>query len=130
MPDSGTAAGAEALVRRFWDRANARDWASFARLLAPALRYDVPQTREFIDGRDGFVEFFATWPAPWRVEIDRLVATEGEVVLEMRFLDAQGAQTALGFYRVQEGRVHAIREFWPEPYEPPPRTCPHLRRLP
>lgn len=137
MPEPASpcsAADADELVRLFWERANARDWAAMGRLLAPGLRYEVPQTREFIDGRDGFVDFFATWPGWWRVEIDRLVAADGgAVALEMRFLDAQGAntaQTALGFYQVSAGLITAIREFWPAPYEPPPRASRHVQRQP
>lgn len=131
MLESCAAADAEEVVRLFWERANARDWTAMGRLLAPTLRYEVPQTREFIAGREGFVDFFATWPAPWRVEIERLVAADGgDLALEMRFQDGGAPQTAVGFYRVEAGLITQIREFWPEPYEPPPRASPHIQRQP
>lgn len=131
MPETCAAADAEELVRLFWERANARDWAGMGRLLAPGLRYEVPQTREFIAGLDGFVDFFATWPQPWAVTLEQLVAADGgDVALQMRFEDGGPAQTALGFYRVDDGQITAIREFWPEPYEPPPRASRHIQRLP
>lgn len=119
---------AEAVVRRFWACANAQDWAGLARLLAPALRYEVPQTRECIDCAEGFVDFFATWPQPWRVLLDRVVSDGRQVAVQMRFDDGQAEQTALGFYELEAGRVMAITEFWPEPYEPPLRASRHVRR--
>lgn len=131
MPESCAAADADEVVRLFWERANARDWAAMGRLLAPDLRYDLPQTREFVSGREGFIDFFATWPAPWRVEITQLLAADGgNVALEARYEDPQGAQTSVGFYRVADGVITAIREFWPEAYEPPPRASRHVQRHP
>ncbi len=121
-------ADAEELVRSFWARANARDWPGLSRLLAPGLRYEVPQTRECIDGADGFVDFFATWPAPWRVDIERCVSDGRQVALQVRFEDGGVPQTSVGFYDIEAGRIARITEYWPEPYEPPARFSAHVRR--
>lgn len=102
-----------------------------AQLLAPQLVYEVPQTREFIEGVEGFVDFFATWPQPWRVELLRCVAQAGQVAVEMRFQGEVGPpQTCVGFYELQDGRIVRIVEYWPEPYEPPPRHSRYLQRRP
>lgn len=119
---------AEALVRRFWACANAQDWNGLGLLLAPDLRYVLPQTGESIDGAAGFVDFFATWPQPWQVDLERLVSDGRQVAVQMVFDDRRSRQTALGFYAIEGGRVSCITEFWPEPYEPPPRFSVHLRR--
>ena len=119
---------AEELVRSFWARANARDWSGLAWLLAPTCRYEVPQTREFIANAEGLVDFFATWPPPWRVEIARCVSDGRQVALQVRFEDGGAPQTAVGFYEIESGRIARITEFWPEPYEPPARHSAHVQR--
>ena len=52
--------GMQQLVSQHWQFANARDWTAFANLLAEDLVYEVPQTRERVTGRAGYVDFFAT----------------------------------------------------------------------
>ncbi|CAM3767097.1 nuclear transport factor 2 family protein [Roseateles saccharophilus] len=69
------------LVLRHWQLANAREWVAFGRLLHPGMVYEAPQSRERIRGAPGYVDFFATWPQPWRVEVLRCIA------------DAAGAMT-------------------------------------
>jgi predicted ester cyclase len=128
MPDACEQADAEELVRLFWERANVQDWAGLGRLLAPGIHYEVPQTRECIDGADGFVDFFATWPQPWRVQLERVVSDGRQVAVQMVFDDGRTQQTAVGFYGIEAGRIAHITEFWPEPYEPPPRATRHVRR--
>jgi predicted ester cyclase len=123
-----TVDAAETLVRRFWDCANTQDWSGLAGLLAPELRYELPQTREFIDGAEGFVDFFVTWPQPWRVSLERVVSDGTQVAVQMRFHDAQTQQLALGFYTLRQGCIAAITEFWPEPYEPPARASRFVQR--
>ena len=119
---------AEALVRRFWDCANTQDWPGLVRLLAPDLRYELPQTREFIHGAEGFVDFFVTWPQPWRVSLERVVSDGTQAAVQMRFHDAQTQPLALGFYTLRQGCIAAITEFWPEPYEPPARASRFVQR--
>lgn len=126
--DACSAQDAQALVRLFWERANAQDWAGLGRLLAAGFQYEVPQTRERIDGVAGFVDFFATWPQPWRVALERVVSDGRQVALQMVFDDGRSKQTAVGFYDVEAGRITRITEFWPEPYEPPPRASAQVRR--
>lgn len=130
MPPPPTSAdGAEALVRQFWALANARDWAAMGRLLAPGLRYELPQTREFIADAVGFVDFFATWPQPWTVTLERIVAQGDTVAVQLRYLGGDGVPaTCVGFYDLAEGLIARIVEYWPEAYDPPPRHSAHVRR--
>ena len=53
------------VVEAHWQLANSRNWATFAALLHPALHYDVPQTREYIESGTGYLEMVRTWPEPY-----------------------------------------------------------------
>ncbi|MBH9551838.1 nuclear transport factor 2 family protein [Inhella gelatinilytica] len=117
------------LVQHFWALANGQQWAGLARLLAPDFRYEVPQTREFIEGPDGLVDFFATWPQPWRVDLQRCLAQGDQVAVQMSFHDdTPEVQTCVGFYELDRGQIRRIVEYWPAAYEPPPRHSPHVQR--
>jgi hypothetical protein len=123
------ALAADELLRHFWRLANTQQWAAMGQLLAPDLRYELPQTREFIAGREGFVDFFATWPQPWQVVLERCVVQGDEIALQMRFEDDSAqTQTCVGFYELANGLIQRIVEYWPESYEPPVRHSAHVRR--
>jgi len=49
-------------IEAHWNLSNTRSWDQFAALLHPDLRYECPQTREYIDGALGYLELFRTWP--------------------------------------------------------------------
>jgi ketosteroid isomerase-like protein len=116
------------LVQQHWDLANAQDWAAFARLLAPQLVYTVPQTRERIVGAAGYLDFFRTWPQPWRAEVLELLGETGRVCCHIAFHDAQGVMTGLALFGLQNGLITSVTDYWPEAYEPPPRHSPHVQR--
>lgn len=116
------------LIERHWRLANARDWAGFAELLHPALQYEVPQTREYIEGADGYVEMFRTWPGDWRATVKQLVAEPHQAVSVIDFQVGGEHMTGITVFVVAGGRIAAVTDYWPDPYDPPPRTTPVLKR--
>jgi len=119
-----------ALIQRHWALANARQWDEFARLLAPDLQYDVPQTREYIESGPGYLEMFRTWPGDWRATVTQLVCDGDKAVCVIDFdVDAQ-RMTGISVFELRAGLVARVTDYWPEPYEPPPRATPVLKRRP
>lgn len=116
------------VIERFWRTANARDWESFAVLLHPELLYLVPQTRERVRGRTGFVELFRTWPGPWRADVQLLIAEDNQAVSTINFSVDGEASTGISFFEFSAGLISRITDHWPAPYEPPPRVTPHIER--
>ena len=116
-------------IERHWALANARQWDDFATLLAPGLRYEVPQTREFADGAAAYLALFRTWPGAWRVELRELVCEGRRAVSQVDFhVDGQ-VMTGISFFTLDDsGRLLAVTDHWPAPYEPPPRATPLLQR--
>jgi len=128
MPSS---AATRQVLERHWALANARHWDEFATLLAPGLRYEVPQTREFAEGAGAYLELFRTWPGDWRAEVQELLCEGPRAVCRIDFhVDGQ-VMTGIGFFTLDEqGRLTEAIDWWPEPYEPPPRATPLLRQRP
>jgi hypothetical protein len=118
------------LIERHWATANARDWAAFARLLHPALRYEVPQTREYIEGAAGYLDMFVTWPGAWVAHTRNLVCEGEQAVCEIAFVVDGQTMTGIGFFLLQHGLIAHVTDWWPEPYEPPPRESAYMRRRP
>lgn len=116
------------LIDAHWYAANTRDWPAFAALLHEHLRYDVPQTREYIDGRDGYLALFQTWPGNWRARITQLVCDESRGVCVIAFDDGSGPETGITVFETADGLISRVTDYWPAPYEPPPRTTPHMQR--
>lgn len=107
-------------VRAYWASAEARDWDTFATLLAETVRYEMPQTGERITGRGTYLRFNREYPGDWHiVPLDVLVDGERAVSRVECTLDG-GTQQAVSFFEFDDaGLISRVVDFWPEPYEPP-----------
>lgn len=107
-------------VETFWAAAEARDWDAFTGTLAEDVVYTLPQTRERISGREQFVRFNQEYPGDWHLRIERIVAEPGQVVSWVHFTVGLEEMYGIAFFTGDEhGRISAMTDFWPEPYEPP-----------
>jgi SnoaL-like domain len=118
------------VVEQHWTLANARDWAAFAALLDPDLYYEAPLSREFLRSAAGYLDLFSTWPGDWRAVIRELVCEPQAAVCRIDFIDGAETMTGISFFRLTPaGRIVRVTDFWPEPYEPPPRVSQYMQRL-
>ncbi|MBE8471125.1 nuclear transport factor 2 family protein [Streptomyces justiciae] len=107
-------------VETFWASAEARDWETFAGTLAADVVYTAPQSRERVRGRERYVRFNREYPGDWHLRIERIVAEPGQVVTWIHFAVGLEEMYGISFFTGDEsGRISAIADFWPEPYEPP-----------
>ncbi len=125
MPDN-----TRALILRHWEFANARHWDEFAMLLAPDLKYEVPQTREYIESGQGYAEMFSTWPGDWKATITDLVCDGDKAICIIDFNVGQDSMKGISVFEVHGGQIARVTDYWPEPYEPPPRETAHMKRRP
>jgi ketosteroid isomerase-like protein len=116
------------IVLHHWQHANARSWDAFADLLAAELVYEVPQTRERIVGAAGYLDFFQTWPGPWRADVVNTIAEGAHVVTVINFVTDTEQMTGITFFELKAGQIARITDYWPSPYEPPRRASPYVRR--
>ncbi len=117
------------VIQRFWHTANTRNWEQFAELLHPELLYLLPQTRECVKGRTGFVDLFRTWPGQWRADVEVLIAEPGKAVSTINFIVDGEEMTGISFFDLSEGLVYRITDYWPSSYEPPVRATPYMERF-
>ena len=118
------------LVTTHWQLANQRRWDEFAALLDASLRYEVPQTREYIDSGEGYLEMFRTWPGDWQARVRELVCDEDKAVCIIDFVVGEETMTGISVFVVRDGRIVQVTDYWPAPYEPPPRATRWLQRHP
>ena len=118
------------LILRHWHLANARQWDEFDTLLAPDLRYEVPQTREYIESGPGYSEMFRTWPGDWTATIHHLVCDDVKAVCIIAFDVGEVTMTGISVFERRGSQIVKVTDYWPEPYEPPPRQTAHLKRRP
>ena len=102
------------------DRLENRDWPGLTALLADDLVYEMPQTRERITGRAGFLRFNIEYPGDWHLRLTRVLADGRSAALLLDVRAGTGQQDACVWLEVgATGLITRIVDYWPEPYEPP-----------
>lgn len=108
-------------VQAFWLAMASNDFSSVAPLLADAFYLEWPQTKERITGAAKFVQMNQEYVAHgrWQFDIKRFVANDaaGEVVTETAINDGVQFALAISFFKVANGKIVSLREFWPEDAE-------------
>lgn len=116
------------LLERYYQTLNQRDWKGFASTLAPNIVYEVPQTRERVRGQTQYVDFNATFPGNWYIQVVRLVADPKGGCGLIHFVEGRESQTGISFFTIEMGLITHILDYWPEPYEPPKRLSKFVER--
>lgn len=110
-----------ATVTTYWASAEARDWDTFASVLADDVRYDLPQTHERIAGRDHYLTFNREYPGDWHLAVAEVLVDGDRAVSRVAFTVDGATQQAVTFFGfAADGRIATVLDFWPEPYEAPP----------
>jgi limonene-1,2-epoxide hydrolase len=117
-------------VEEFWRLMATNDFDSVAAVLAEGFVLEWPQSKERIRGAANFAQVNREYPAngPWHFEIHRIVGNESEAVSEVTVTDGVQTARAVSFFTMKEGKIHRLREYWPEPYTAPPARA-HLVEL-
>jgi SnoaL-like domain len=112
---------AHEVVAAYWAAAEARDWGRFTGLLAEDVLYQGPQTREQVRGREAYMRFnIEGFPGDWHLTVRRIVGAGRQAASWIEFSDDGQAQAGLCFFDLDDaGRIAAITDFWPDPYELP-----------
>jgi ketosteroid isomerase-like protein len=108
------------VVRRFVETLEDRDWEAWSALLHPDVVYEIPQTRERIRGRDGYLQFNREFPGDWHLTPTRVIADDEHGVVRFDWRVGDESAEAMAFFTVTDGLITEVTDFWPEPYEPPP----------
>jgi GNAT superfamily N-acetyltransferase len=107
-------------VRSLWTAFQARDWAAARRLLRDDLQAVWWTSGERFDGADAFIGVQARYPEGWTlhlIEAERL--EDGRVMSLVRVDHLPATFFATSFFRVDDGLIIGIDEYWAT-LEPPP----------
>lgn len=97
------------------------DFDFAATFLHPDFEYFMPQTNEYLAGRDNFARFNAAYPAEgkWIFKVQSIVAGSEEAVSDVKITDGSVNARAITFHAFQDGLIVRQREFWPDSYPAP-----------
>jgi hypothetical protein len=96
----------------------ARDWRAVADVLDPAFRAVLPQSGERFD-REGFLKMNRDYPGDWHIRVCNVVDGGEWIVTEVEVdIDAR-TDRAVSFFCVRNGKIVALREYWPDPFAVP-----------
>ena len=110
------------IVEQFWQTMNTNDWQAAARLFDDDFVLEWPQSGERVRGRDNFVAINASYPAAgaWSFTLHRLVADEESAVSDVSVSDTARRDRVISFFRMRNGRIWRVVEYWPDPFEAAP----------
>ncbi len=110
------------VVERFWQTMNTNDWRAAGELLHDDFVLDWPQSGERVRGRDNFVAINAAYPAAgrWSFTVHRVVADEAGAVSDVSVTDTARHDRVISFFRMRDGRVWRVVEYWPDPFDAAP----------
>ena len=108
-------------VSQFWRLMASNDFQSVTKVLSPEFLLEWPQSGEIIRGPERFALMNSEYPSNgyWSFTMHRMVVADREVVTDVTVSDGVQTARAISFFTVEEGLITRLREFWPEPYEPP-----------
>lgn len=109
------------VVAAYWAAAEARDWDTFAGLLAEQVVYEGPQARERVRGRAAYLRFNAAgFPGDWHLTVQQIVGQGAHAASWIEMSDAGDQYPGLCFFDLDaDGKIAWITDFWPGRYELP-----------
>ncbi len=109
-----------ALIVRFWELMATNRFDDVAEVLSEDFTIEWPQTKERIRGALKFARFNQEYPAhgPWTFQIKRLIAEADEGVSEVIVSDGVQGGRPITFFRIRDGLIDSIVEYWPDASEP------------
>ena len=108
-------------VSQFWRLMASNDFQSVTKVLSPEFLLEWPQSREFIRGPERFALMNSEYPSygSWSFTMHRMVVANRDVVTDVTVSDGVQTARAISFFTVEAGLITLLRDFWPEPYDPP-----------
>jgi ketosteroid isomerase-like protein len=111
----------EDIAKAWWAAIDEANYAAAAALLAPDTRVDWPLSGERLPTPLAWRRVNEHYPAkfPWRATIINLVAQNDGVVTFTQVTDGHILDLAISHFRIEDGLIVALTEYWPETYAAP-----------
>lgn len=107
-------------MRSFFERMQARDWASAGEMLSPVVRIEYTETGERFDG-PRFLAMNEAYPDGWSIDVVEVISSGTRVAAQVRVDHGDDVFWCAGFYSVADGVITEGTEHWvTERSQPPP----------
>jgi len=108
----GTELTAGEILREFWTRIGAQDWAGLSALLDPDLRVHYLHTGEEFRGAAAFVRLNREYPGRWHAALEDLVEQGSRAVSCVQVSDAAEDYHVASFATIRGGLIAELTEVW------------------
>lgn len=111
----------KAKVAEFWKAMGTNDFVHASQWLSPEFEHFMPQTGEYLRGREAFAALNAAYPASglWVFDVRSLIGEGDEVVSDVAVTDGALRARAITFHTVHDGLIRRQVEYWPDGYDAP-----------
>lgn len=118
------------IVADFWDAMASNDFGLASTLLHPDFEYFMPQTNEYLKGREEFSLLNQSYPSDglWRFDVRSIVSDGQSAVSDVCVTDGKLKARAITFHTLCDGLILRQKEFWPDDY-PAPGWRQHLMQI-
>lgn len=119
------------IIQNFWIAMGTNDFAKAAVWLHPDFEYFMPQTNEYLTGRETLARFNSAYPTDgtWIFKIQSLVCGTRDAVSDVLISDGSMHARAVTFHEVRDGLMRRQKEFWPDAYPAPEWRSPWMKVL-
>ena len=100
-----------AIVRAFFERMQARDWAGAGQLLSSQVTIDFTETGERFEGPN-FLAMNRAYPEGWSIEVVETLTEGDRVAAQVRVAHENDVFWCAGFYTVTDGVISSGVEHW------------------
>jgi hypothetical protein len=111
----------EELILEYWRCFDQADFRSAMKLMEPHCKVLFPNTGERFDHAELFIRMNEAYPGRWRASVERVERCENLVITAVRVSSPETLQSfyAVTFFRLQNGKIYEIVEYWGENGTPP-----------
>lgn len=121
----------EVIARAWWSAFDDGNYGAAARLLAEGTVVDWPVSGERMNDAHAWQQIKEAYPAaaPWRCRIVDIVANGPDVVTFTQVFDGETFDFAISRFRIENGQITRLVEYWPERVPAPAWRLPWITPL-
>ncbi len=107
------------IARAWWQAIDRADFKAATELMSPEAVVDWPLSNERMASPEMWRKVNEHYPGRWAASVRSLIGDGDAVVTVTDINDGSIAVVAISFFRIENGRITNLVEYWPEPYAAP-----------
>ncbi|MBN2878784.1 MAG: nuclear transport factor 2 family protein [Clostridia bacterium] len=108
------------IVKKFWEYIDKAEFDKLRVVMEDNANVILPNTREIFRGCENYIEFNRDYPGRWHAEIEKIAACDNFAVSAVKVFNDEGISLYVtSFFKVSDGKIDEITEYWGENGEVP-----------